>query len=172
MTAIYTRAGQSTDIPAIMQILADARQFLKEQNINQWQGSYPDQAAIEKDLAARTNRVLVMDGQVVGNASLLAGPDPFYLPIDGDGWQGAADYMMIHRFAVSAKIRGQRLSKFFISNLVSEAYAKGYRDLRIDTHAENKIMQHVITGNGFLFRGIVYLDEPVPERNAYQLLLP
>jgi hypothetical protein len=32
-------------------------------------------------------------------------------------------------------------------------------------------MQHVIKAAGYQFRGIVYLDEPVPERNAYQLLL-
>lgn len=172
MTTIYVRQGTQADIPAIMGIIDDARAFLHAQGINQWQGTYPDQPAVAADIQKGTNRLLIVDGVVAGNASLLEGPDPFYGKIDGAGWQGAQSYMMIHRFAVAAKVRGQHLSKLFMSNLISEAYARGFRDLRIDTHAQNQIMQHVILGNGFTFRGIVYLDEPVPERNAYQLLLP
>ncbi|MFD1432985.1 GNAT family N-acetyltransferase [Lacticaseibacillus yichunensis] len=171
MAEIFVRPGKTDDIPAIMGIISDARAFLHEQGINQWQGTYPDQAAVEQDIAAGTNRVLVSAGVVLGTASLIEGPDPFYKRIDGDGWLGEDPYMMIHRFAVSSQIRGQHLSKFLMSNLISMAYAKGYRDLRIDTHAQNTIMQHVITSNGYQFRGIVYLDEPVPERNAYQLRL-
>ncbi|WP_179394394.1 GNAT family N-acetyltransferase [Lacticaseibacillus absianus] len=171
MPAIYVRQGQPADVPAIMGIIEDARAFLKAQGIDQWQGTYPDRAAVEADIAKGTNRLLVVADTVAGTASLLDGPDPFYTRIDGDGWIGTDFYMMIHRFAVSAAIRGQHLSQFFMSNLLTEAYARGYRDVRIDTHAQNVIMQHVITGNGFSYRGIVYLDEPVPERNAYQLLL-
>lgn len=172
MATIYVRKGTQKDISAIMGIIGDARAFLHAQHINQWQGTYPDQPAVEADIQKGTNRLLMVDGLVAGNASLLEGPDPFYGKIDGEGWQGDASYMMIHRFAVSAKIRGQHLSKFFMSNLITEAYSRGFRDVRIDTHAQNQIMQHVILGNGFTYRGVVYLDEPVPERNAYQLLLP
>ncbi|WP_461214959.1 GNAT family N-acetyltransferase [Lacticaseibacillus sp. GG6-2] len=171
MPAIFVRPGTTADIPAIMAIIASARAFLGAQRINQWQGTYPDQPAVEQDIADETNRVLVVDGRVAGTASLLDGPDPFYKRIDGDGWQGSKPYMMIHRFALDGHYRGQQLSRFFMSNLTSEAYALGYRDLRIDTHAQNQIMQHVIAAAGYQFRGIVYLDEPVPERNAYQLLL-
>ncbi|WP_125703930.1 GNAT family N-acetyltransferase [Lacticaseibacillus daqingensis] len=171
MPAIYTRPGTQADVAAIMGIIADARAFLKAQGINQWQGTYPDVAAVQADIAAGTNRLLLVDGVVAGTASLLTGPDPFYARIDGAGWWPSVGYMMIHRFAVSATIRGQHLSRFFMSNLLSEAHARGARDVRIDTHAQNKIMQAVITGDGFTYRGIVYLDEPVPERNAYQLLM-
>lgn len=165
------RPGTKQDIPNIMSIIADARAFLASQHIDQWQGSYPDQAAVEQDLQAKTNRLLIVDGTVAGIASLIPGPDPFYVRIDGGSWHGDLDYMAIHRFAVSSKVRGQNLSRFFMSNLITEAYSRGYRDVRVDTHAANKIMQAVVGGNGFVYRGVVYLDEPVPERNAYQLLL-
>lgn len=171
MPAIYVRPGTLEDIPAIMKIVDSARAFLASQHINQWQGTYPDRPAFEEDIANKTNRVLIVDGQVAGTASLIQGPDPFYKKIDGDGWIGDRDYMMIHRFALDGAFRGQQLSRFFMSVLTSEAYAMGYRDLRIDTHAQNQIMQHVIKAAGYQFRGIVYLNEPVPERNAYQLLL-
>lgn len=170
MPTIFVRQGECADLPAIMGIIADARAFLGQQGIDQWQGTYPDEAAVQQDIQAGTNRVLVVDGAVAGTASLMPGPDPFYARIDGAGWVGERDYMMIHRFAVSAKIRGHHLSQYFLSNLFSEAYRRGVRDLRIDTHAKNVIMQHVVASNGFVYRGVVYLDEPVPERNAYQLL--
>ncbi|WP_390407708.1 GNAT family N-acetyltransferase [Lacticaseibacillus jixiensis] len=171
MPAIFVRPGTSADIAPILGIIQSAREFLASQHINQWQGTYPDRAAVEEDIANETNRVLIVDGQVAGTASLIKGPDPYYKRIDGAGWIGDRDYMMIHRFAIDGHYRGQQLARFFMTALTSEAYALGYRDLRIDTHAQNKIMQHVILGAGYEFRGIVYLDEPVPERNAYQLVL-
>ncbi|KRK70949.1 GNAT family N-acetyltransferase [Lacticaseibacillus nasuensis] len=171
MTKIFVRPGQMADVPAIMEIIEAARAFLGAQHIDQWQGTYPDQAAVEADIKAGTNRLLIVDGQVAGNANLLPGPDPFYHRIDGAGWIGERPYVAIHRFAMSATVRGHGLTRVFLSNLFSEVYAQGYRDVRIDTHAENKIMQHVAESNGFTYRGIVYLDEPVPERMAYQLLL-
>ncbi len=171
MPAIFVRPGTVNDVPAIMTIIESARAFLKAQHIDQWQGTYPDQPAVAQDIAAGTNRVLIVDGQVAGTASLIVGPDPYYKRIDGAGWAGDLPYMMIHRFALDGSYRGQQLSRFFMSNLTSEAYAQGFRDLRIDTHAQNQIMQHVIAAAGYQFRGIVYLDEPVPERNAYQLRL-
>jgi GNAT superfamily N-acetyltransferase len=171
MAAIFVRPGTQKDIDAILSIIQSAREFLAQQGIDQWQGTYPDRAAVQKDIDDETNRVLIVDGKVAGTGSLIDGPDPFYKRIDGDGWIGDRKYMMIHRFALDGNVRGQQLSKFFMSNLTTEAYSLGYRDLRIDTHAQNQIMQHVIKAAGYQFRGIVYLDEPVPERNAYQLLL-
>lgn len=165
------RSGTTGDLPAIMGILADARAFLHAQGINQWQGSYPDEAAVQADLAAGTNRVWVVGGTVLGTASLLVGPDPFYEPIEGPGWVDVGPYMMIHRFALAASARGQHLSGPFMQALIAEARARDFHDVRIDTHAENRIMQAVIAANGFQYRGVVRLDEPVPERNAYQILL-
>lgn len=173
MPALFVRPGQSADVPAILAVIAGARAFLGHQHIDQWQGSYPDAAAVEQDIARGVNRVLVMDGQVVGTASLIQGPDPFYKYIEGGTWIGGADvpYYAIHRFALGDAGRGLHLSRVFMTSLLSELYSRGVRDVRIDTHPDNRIMQHVVTGNGFAHRGTVYLDEPVPERLAYQLVM-
>lgn len=169
MGASYVRPGVVADIPAIMQVIQDAKQFLAGQNIDQWQGAYPNQAAVEADIAAGTNRVLVVANQVVGIASLIPGPDPFYDYIEGVGWHGTNDYYAIHRFAIGDAGRQMHLSRPLMTALLSELYARGVRDVRVDTHPDNQIMQHVVTSNGFVRTGTVYLDEPVPERYAYQL---
>jgi predicted GNAT family N-acyltransferase len=171
MAATFIRPGVATDVPAIMHIIADAKAFLKGQNIDQWQGEYPNEAAVQADIAAGTNRVLVVDGVVTGIASLIPGPDPFYGFIEGTGWSGDVDYYAIHRFAIGNNGRGMHLSRPFMTALISELYSRDVRDVRVDTHPENLIMQHVVTSNGFKPTGTVYLDEPVPERLAYELQL-
>ena len=170
VSTIFMRVAMPADIPAMMKVIASARQFLGAQGIDQWQGTYPDQAAIEQDIATGIGRVLIVDGRVAGVAALVVGPDPHYLRIDGAGWLADVPYLAVHRFALDG-IRGKQLSRVFFSNIMSEAYRRGFDDLRVDTHAKNVIMQHAITGMGFDFRGIVYMDEPVPERNAYEVRL-
>jgi GNAT superfamily N-acetyltransferase len=172
MPAVFVRPGRPDDVDAIMTVIAGARAFLGSQNIDQWQGNYPDRAAVELDIQNQANRVLVVDGRVVGIASLIQGPDPFYKYIEGGSWIGGADvpYYAIHRFAIGDAGRGLHLSRAFLTALLSELYSRGVRDVRIDTHPDNKIMQHVVLSNGFEHRGLVYLDEPVPERLAYQLV--
>lgn len=170
MTKIFVRKATVADIPAIMQVIADAKAFLAGQNIDQWQGAYPNTAAVQKDVAAGTGRVLCVDGVVTGIASLIPGPDPFYGFIEGAGWSTNRDYFAIHRFAIGNNGRGQHLSRPFMTALLSELYGRGVRDVRVDTHPDNKIMQHVVTSNGFVHVGTVYLDEPVPERLAYEYI--
>lgn len=172
MPVLFTRPGVVTDIPAILGVIADARAFLGQQQIDQWQGTYPDAGIVEQDIARGVNRVLVLDDQVVGTATLITGVDPFYLEIDGAWVNGPrAPYAAIHRFAIGDTGRGQHLTRAFFTSLLSELYRDGIRDVRIDTHPENVIMQHVVTSNGFIHRGTVQVDEPVPERLAYQLLM-
>ncbi len=47
VSTIFMRVAMPADIPAMMKVIASARQFLGAQGIDQWQGTYPDQAAIE-----------------------------------------------------------------------------------------------------------------------------
>ena len=43
--------------------------------------------------------------------------------------------------------------------------------LRADTHADNKIMQHILEKNGFARCGIIHVADGTP-RIAYQKLTP
>lgn len=51
-------------------------------------------------------------------------------------------------------------------------FCKGrWGNLRIDTHADNHTMQHLIQKHGFQKCGIVYVEDGTP-RIAYQYLAP
>ncbi|MCF6515414.1 GNAT family N-acetyltransferase [Lactobacillus sp. S2-2] len=176
MSRIYVRKATKTDLPAIKNIIDNAKQYLGEQGINQWQRSYPDSKVIEADVDDGIAYVLEVDGNVAGSASLHLGIDTDYLNIeDGDWINGTeAHYSAIHRVAVLSDYRGQGLSGKFLSNLLSISAFQGFKDVRIDTHPDNVGMQHVILSNGFEKRGIVHMNQstaPGTERFAYQQIL-
>lgn len=60
-----------------------------------------------------------------------------------------------------------------MSNLISAMRVKGIENYRIDTAPVNKIVQRIAEKNGFVYRGMIEVDnEPVdPERVAYELNL-
>ena len=71
--------------------------------------------------------------------------------------------------AIDADFRGKGFAQPFLRGLIETAEGMGYRDIRIDTHPLNAIMQKVILRAGFVYRGMVEFDMPDGKRRAYQL---
>ena len=72
------------------------------------------------------------------------------LQIDDGSWLSDAPYGTIHQVASDGTIHG------FFSQIVDYCWAQ-IPHLRVDTHADNQIMQHLIRKNGFEQRGIIYV---------------
>lgn len=174
MLSIYIRKATLNDVSAIVPMIKNAKQYLRQQGINQWQKGYPNEDTLKNDIYANDNYVLICNGQVAGSASLVAGLEPNYLKIDGQWTNGTYNqYLTIHRFVISNRFRGKHLARFLMSNLLSAANLLGFKDVRVDTHPQNQIMQHVILANGFQFRGVVHVNHKLEKnvkRYAYQLL--
>ena len=75
---------------------------------------------------------------------------------------------MIHRVASSGSGKGFAAACFDWCR--EQCLASGCRNLRIDTHADNKVMQHVLEKNGFAYCGKIYLQDGAM-RLAYQKCL-
>ena len=78
---------------------------------------------------------------------------------DGE-WINDDEYGVIHRIAV--KYNGRN-----IIGKVYEYCSKLCKNLKIDTHKDNKPMQRSLEKNGFTRCGIIYLENG-DERIAYQ----
>lgn len=167
----YSRLAQMGDLDAIMPIITDAKQALKDAGSSQWQGAYPSRQDIVADLQAQHGFVLVCDGQVAGYAAVIVGPEPTYQHIEGAWHNEKDDYATIHRICFSNDFRGHGLAKVFMGQLVSLQVANGVHNFRIDTSRVNQAMQRVINHAGFQYRGIIRVDEDEenPERLAYEL---
>ena len=147
------------DYDQIMDILKDGSNQLAEQGIDQWQGDYPNADVVKKDIE---NGWAILaqsdDDQTVGYVAVVDGPDESYAKMKGKWIIDTDKYVVLHRVAVHSKHTGHGYaSKLFVSVL---DYIKEHRTdietIRIDTHIDNKIMQHLITKHGFKKVGEVY----------------
>ena len=64
------RRAKKEDVKDIMIIVKMAQDYFKEQGIDQWQGGYPNEEVIEKDIDEGYSYVLTDEGKVVGTTFL------------------------------------------------------------------------------------------------------
>jgi len=168
----YIRPARTADLDAILRIVESGRKFLEEQDLPQWQaGTGPSRAGIESYIQRQIGYVLMVEGQVVGYAALVPSPDGAP-PLTEGKYEGVHDnYAAIHQVAIDTAYRGRGLAGQFMRDMVTVAGILGYQDIRIDTHRGNVIMQKIILGTGFTYRGVMHLPIPNGERLAYQMLL-
>ncbi|WP_125709794.1 GNAT family N-acetyltransferase [Companilactobacillus zhongbaensis] len=173
MSNVYLRQARSEDLPKVLDIISGAKKTLRDRGVDQWQTGYPDEAILKQDLNDGINYVMLLDGEVVGTAALQQGIEPNYEKLVNGKWDAESnkEYSVIHRIAVEPGHQGQHLSAALIRQLLTISYQLGYSDVRIDTHPENLVMQHVITTNGFVEKGEISMEEDEGVRKAYQLLL-
>lgn len=156
------RPSTPADLDDIMHLIEEGRQkMIAEGNTHQWANGHPRPEVIEDDIAHGHSYLLTSDtGTPLATFALMAGPDPTYARIDGGRWLNDEPYYVIHRIASSAKAHG------VMREVLKFAFTKT-DNIRIDTHRDNQIMQHVILKEGFTYCGIIYLLSG-DERLAYQ----
>ena len=93
------RAAGLSDLPAIMEIINEARRNLKEQGINQWQRSYPNAGVIERDIVAGNCYVAEEEGQVAASFAVSFDGDADYDKIYNGSWRREGRFAVVHRSA-------------------------------------------------------------------------
>lgn len=161
------RVANHDDKEEIMNIIEQARNHLKEANIDQWQQGYPDAAIIEEDIENKRGYILFDNDENIGYLCLDFGGDASYDEIEGK-WLSEQPYAVIHRLAISDKARGKGKGVEAFSLAWNVCVQKKVFSLRVDTHEENMKMQHIIKKSGFVYCGIVYQLEG--KRLAYEKL--
>ena len=154
-----------SDISAILPVLDAARRIMLESgNPSQWADGYPSAEAIRKDIERDGGFVIEDDGKIVAYFAFLPSPEPTYDVIEGGSWlDDTQPYHVIHRIASYPDSRG------VFSDIIAWSREREH-NLRIDTHRDNRIMQHCILKAGFGYCVIIYLANG-DERLAYQWLI-
>lgn len=170
---VTVRKAQLADLPTIMQIFAEAKAYLKKQQIPQWQDGTPNEGVFTADIQAGDLYVLTDGTDLLGMAALKLGPDEFYQTITNGSWHFDQPYYAIHRFALGDLARGKQLSGKFFQALFALVRATKITYVRIDTHPQNNGMLHVITKADFQYCGIVEVaqEQSDPTRKAFDLNL-
>lgn len=147
------------DFDRILEIYALARKFMAQTgNPTQWGTNYPPLDMLEADIPAG-NLYVVEDDAIHGVFAYFSEPDPTYGYIEDGAWLDDSSYGTIHRVAADG-------SGGVFSAVLNFAQEQNPH-VRIDTHHDNKVMQHVLEKHGFHRTGIIYLEDGDP-RIAYE----
>lgn len=158
---LHIRDAAPRDIAQIMDIYAHAQDYMIQSgNPTQWGHFYPEAALIASDIRQHTCKVIFDETGIHGVFALFAGVEPTYARIEDGNWLNNAPYRTIHRLAGDGQVHGL----FRCTAGYCKAIAQ---NIRIDTHADNKTMQHLIEADGFTRCGIIYIADGTP-RIAYQ----
>ena len=161
MENLKIRPAILADLNEIEKIYAAARTFMEENgNPTQWNGGYPQRELLEGDIRQGCLYVVTDETQIRGVFYFLIGEDPTYGYMEGGTWRSNTPYGTIHRIAS----RGNGVFRAAVE------FCRGKcSHLRVDTHEDNKPMQHLAQKYGFSRRGIIYVEDGTP-RIAYDLI--
>ncbi|MBD5203870.1 MAG: GNAT family N-acetyltransferase [Bacteroidales bacterium] len=156
------RKATAADIDAIMMCYEIARQQMRASgNHSQWINGYPSRDLIAEDIARGISYVGVDDdGDIAMAFAFIIGDDPTYTVIEQGQWLNNLPYGTIHRLGSNGKHHG--ILRICVDFCMSEI-----SNIRLDTHADNYIMQHTAEKLGFKRCGIIYCVDGSP-RIAYQ----
>ncbi len=164
------RVGTMNDLDALVRIYETARRYMVESgNPHQWGDGRPTRSELAASLEEGVVRAGVDEDDVPRFAfTVYSEPDPTYQRIYEGAWLSDEPYVTIHRVASDGTARG--VFSQAAAYAIDHARELGMPSVRVDTHDDNKTMQHVITKAGFTRCGYIHLEDGDP-RIAYELLL-
>lgn len=163
MDRVVIQPAKLADLPRIMEIYGAARAFMRSVgNPNQWKDNLPCENTLRCDIKTHNLFVMKANDEIHAVFAFIVGDDPTYDLIEDGEWLSSVPYGTLHRVASDGDIHG------VFEKAVNYA-SKRIRHLRVDTHRDNRIMQHLAEKNGFCRCGIIYVADGSP-RIAYERL--
>ena len=138
------------DLASIMEIVIEAKAYLKSQNIDQWQDGYPNEEGLKLDIN-NNSLYVVKDNDLIIGIFCMGDYEPTYDVIYNGEWSTNKDYV--------------------VAKYIFDYVKNKYDYIRVDTHPDNKSMIKCLYNNGFTYRGEIFLNRTgFNLRNAYDYL--
>ena len=163
--------AKSKDIHEIMKIIDDAKNYLKSQNLKQWNQAdgYPTENDLLKDIENETCYLYIEDNSIIGTMSIIQKPDENYNEIDGS-WLTNNTYASIHRIAIKNTHHQKNIGVKMLLEAEEIIKSKNLYSIKIDTHNLNIPMTKTILKAGYTYCGIITLKRSKEDnlRDAYE----
>ncbi len=160
--------AEQHNIPRIMELINQAKAFLKSKGVDQWQQGYPNEACIEKDINDQTGYVCIDEGEIIGYLCVDFRGEPAYDTLEGS-WLSIQPYVVVHRMALDNNVKGKGLATQVFQLVEKLSLEKGIHSFKVDTDSDNEIMKHILQKNGFQYCGTINFDNSV--KIAYEKLI-
>ncbi|WP_291648212.1 GNAT family N-acetyltransferase [Clostridium sp.] len=151
------RNATEKDLIDIMKIINEAKSFLKNNKVDQWQNGYPNEEVILKDIRNNISYVLEDNYEIIGTSSLSFDVEETYNTIYEGEWISNGKYAVIHRIAVSNNSNRKGIGTEIIKRLEEICISKKIKNIKIDTHEDNLTMKKLLEKNRFKYCGVIYL---------------
>ena len=155
------RKASTDDFTIVSNLIEQGKaKMIKTGNPNQWSANYPAIETIERDIVQGNCYLLYEGGKAIATFVFKAGPEPNYQRIDDGSWLDDQPYYVIHRVASAEGVHG------VMADVIS--YCSSFTSsIRIDTHADNRPMQASLARLGFVYCGVIYVENG-DSRRAFQ----
>ena len=155
------RKATTEDLECIMRLIEHGRQEMRRNgNLEQWADGQPTRQTLAQDVAIGNSYLLEEDGKPIATFAFVPGPDSTYKNIYCGAWLDEASYYVVHRMA---RLPGKH---HVFSDVLDYGFSRA-QNIRIDTHRDNHVMQHLLQKFGFTYCGIIHTGNGTP-RLAYQ----
>ena len=145
------RPATMEEVPAIWEIILQAKAQMYREGKHQWDENYPTVPILENDVRRGWGYVLVPD-----NSSTQPEPD-------------IIAYGVLHRLAVADSWKRQGMAVRYMQAVCDLAISRGIRSFKVDTNYDNFYMQRVFSRLGFTYCGRIRYE--AGERMAYEKLV-
>lgn len=163
------RKAELSDLSNIREIINDAKAYLKESEVTQWQGEYPTDELLISDINLGNSYIVEDKGMVIGTSVISFDGESTYDEIDGC-WLSEGKFVVIHRLAVRKNSKNKNVASSLLKFAENLAKQNGVYSIKIDTHKDNNTMKNLMKKNEFVYCGVIKLED-YSERIAFEKTL-
>ncbi len=159
--------GKEEDIPHILELFVRCTDLMLENDIKQWDYSYPNQQTTLSDVTGRECYILKENGTCLATITLNAQQDKQYQDVK---WAFESDQVLvIHRLAVHPKAQGRGLGTLITQFAEHFAKENNYEVIRLDAYQGNEVSNRIYRKLGYsLANGLCYFHGNELPFNCYE----
>ncbi len=162
------RKANTSEIPAIWEILQQAIEQRRQDGSQQWQDGYPNPQTVENDINNGYGFVLTENEKIIAYSAIIFDIEPAYTDIEGK-WLTNEDYVVIHRVATSNEVKGKGIATELFKMIEDVAKENNVFSIKVDTNFDNVPMLKILDRLGYTYCGEVYFRGSA--RRAYEKVL-
>lgn len=148
------RLATLTDIPQIMNLVADVVPIMIAAGNFQWNKDYPNVEVFTKDIELNQLWVTEIDNDIAGISAITTDQDDEYADAGLDIKETA---IVTHRLAVNIHYQGHGVAAALLWQAETEAINRQIKTLRVDTNTENQATQRLFPKLGYKLAGEITL---------------
>lgn len=169
---LNVRKGTMDLLEGLDRMYTECKKALLQNQIYQWDDSYPAREHISYHLEQDELYCLFEDDSLVGAVVLNEWQSPEYKRIDWSETDGR--FLIVHSFVIHPLSQGKGYSKVLLSFWESEARRKGYNSIRLDCFTRNPVslslyektiifaeVLFILKVNSLLTTGIIAMKNPL-----------